>query len=150
MPAPPTLTVRRHDTATSALVTLIGAIGPDSVPVLRETLEGRLHDGIRTIDVDLVPVSDCGISGLDAFLGASQHATAAGVSLRLHSPPPLLDRLFALTGTGLLLAGLAVGRLRPPTLIDPATGHPTRESCACCEAERLFAAGLPQLTSGSR
>jgi anti-anti-sigma regulatory factor len=149
MPAPQPFAVRRHDTATSALVTLIGDIGPDSVPPLRATLEGRLHDGIRTIDIDLVPVTDCGISGLDALLGASQHAAAAGVSLRLHSPPPFLGRLLELTGTGFLLTGLAVGRLRPPALIDPATGYPTGETCVCCEAERLFAASLPQLTSSS-
>lgn len=98
------------DTPTSALVTLVGDLEPDAMPLLREALEGRLHDGVRTIDVDLAPVTYCGFSGLDALLGASQHAGMAGVALRLHQPPWSLTRLFDLIGTGFLVTGLACGR----------------------------------------
>ena len=145
------LTVHRHDTPTSALVTLVGDIDAGSVPLLRASLEGRLHDGVRTIDVDLIPVTYCGFSGIDALLGASQHAVAAGVSLRLHSPPPLLAGFFELTGTGSLVTGLPVGRLQPPVLADPATGHPAPApaSCFCCRVEGYFAAAPIPASPGS-
>jgi anti-sigma B factor antagonist len=118
MPAaqPQNLTVHRHDTPTSALVTLVGGIDADSVPLLCASLEGRLHDGVRTIDVDLVPVTHCGIGGIDALLGASQHAVAAGVSLRLHSPPPLLAGPFELTGTGCRVEGYFAAAPIPASL----------------------------------
>ncbi|TDT97971.1 anti-anti-sigma regulatory factor [Streptomyces sp. 846.5] len=141
-PHPGTPSVHRHDTPTSALVTLVGDIGPDTMPLLREALEGRLHDGVRTIDVDLTSITGCGFSGLDALLSASQHAGMAGVALRLHLhlPPPSLARLFDLTGTGFLVTGLACGRLQPLTA-DP--GHRTRASwCTCCEPERQYATPL--------
>lgn len=142
-PPPGTLRVHRYDTPTSALVTLVGDIEPDTMPLLRESLEGRLHDGVRTIDVDLAPVISCSFSGLDALLAASQHAAMAGVALRLHLPRPSLARLFDLTGTGFLVTGLACGRLQPPPAADPA-GDRTRASwCVCCEPERQYAPPPP-------
>ncbi|MHA6764962.1 STAS domain-containing protein [Streptacidiphilus sp. PAMC 29251] len=100
----PRLTVRRQDTPTSALVTLVGEIDLDALPLLRDALESRLSDGVLTIDVDLAGLSFCDVSGLGGFLGASDHASAAGVSLLLHEPGPALVRLLRLTGTGFLLA----------------------------------------------
>jgi anti-sigma B factor antagonist len=106
-PDPPRLTVHRHDTATSVLVTLVGEIDLDTVPLLREALESRLHDGVRTVDVCLAAVSFCDVSGVTALVAASQHTVAAGVSLLFHDPGRAMVRLLDLTGTGFLLGGAA-------------------------------------------
>ncbi|GHG47770.1 STAS domain-containing protein [Streptomyces griseocarneus] len=105
MPALQMLNVYRHDNKIRALITLAGEIDQVSAPLVSETLERCLREGIRTIDVDLTPVTFCDCSGLNAFLRASHHTVAAGGSLRLHYPPPMLVRILTLTGTGPLLIG---------------------------------------------
>lgn len=101
----PQLTVYRHDRRKRALITLAGEIDLESVPLVRASLEQCLRDGIRTIDVDLTPVSFCDCSGLNAFLHAAQQTTVAGGTLRLHHPPPMLVLVVGLTGCGFLLLG---------------------------------------------
>ncbi|MER5461967.1 STAS domain-containing protein [Streptomyces sp. NPDC002668] len=123
----PQLNVYRHDRGSRALLTLAGEIDLDTVPLVRESLEECLHGGIRTIDVDLTPVTFCDCSGLNAFLRASQLTTAAGGSLRLHYPPPLTARLIDLTDSGFLLRGLPFGHLVPPlrgSLVPTAPASP--------------------------
>jgi len=113
----PQLTVYRHDRRKRALITLAGEIDLESAPLVRASLERCLRDGIRTIDVDLTPVTFCDCSGLNAFLRASQQATVAGGTLRLHYPPPILGLILDLTGSASLLLGLPFGHL-PPSLGD--------------------------------
>jgi anti-sigma B factor antagonist len=113
MPLPP-LNVYRHDKESRALITLAGEIDLQTVPLVRETLEQCLRDGIHTIDVDLTPVTFCDCSGLNAFLEASRHSTAAGGTLQLHCPPPTLARILDLTGSGFLLRGLPAPQGPPP------------------------------------
>ncbi|MFE0516807.1 STAS domain-containing protein [Streptomyces sp. NPDC058964] len=101
----PQLTLYRHDRHSRALITLAGEIDLATEHLVRASLERCLHDGIRTIDVDLTTVTFCDVTGLNAFLHAARATAGAGASLRLHHPPPALARLIALTGSGPLLLG---------------------------------------------
>jgi anti-anti-sigma factor len=114
------LNIYRHDRRKRALITLAGEIDLDTAPLVRETLEQCLRDGIHTIDIDLTTVTFCDCSGLNAFLHASQQTAAAGGSLQLHYPPPLMARLIDLTGCGFLFLGLPFGHLAPPLRDAPA------------------------------
>ncbi|WP_371671465.1 STAS domain-containing protein [Streptomyces sp. NBC_00289] len=119
MPLPP-LTIHRHDRRNRALITLAGEIDLETVPLVRASLERCLRDGIRTIDVDLAPVTFCDCSGLNAFLHASHRMTAAGGTLRLHHPPPTLVLMLDVAGCDFLLPGVPFGRLPPPPGNAPA------------------------------
>lgn len=118
------LTVYRHDLRKQALITLSGEIDLKSAPLVRESLERCLRDGIRTIDVDLTPVTFCDCSGLNAFLHAAQQTTVAGGTLRLHYPPTTLVRILDLAGCGFLLLGPPFGHLPPPVGDTPAAPRP--------------------------
>ncbi|NBM17077.1 STAS domain-containing protein [Streptomyces sp. GC420] len=120
----PQLTVYRHDRRKRALITLVGEIDLESAPLVRVSLERCLRDGIRTIDVDLAPVTFCDCSGLNAFLRAAQQTTAASGVLRLHHPPTTLARILDLAGCGFLLLGLPYGHLPPPLGGTPAAPLP--------------------------
>ncbi|MFF3372684.1 STAS domain-containing protein [Streptomyces sp. NPDC002680] len=109
----PQLTVYRHDRRERALVTLAGEIDLESAPLVRTVLAECLHDGIRTIDIDLTLVTFCDCSGLNVFLYAAQRTTEAGGALRLHNPPAMLALVLELTGSGFLLLGIPFGRLPP-------------------------------------
>ncbi|QIB47808.1 STAS domain-containing protein [Streptomyces aureoverticillatus] len=102
----PQLNVYRHDRRTRALITLAGEIDLETVPLIRTTLGRCLHDGVRTIDVDLTSVTFCDCSGLNAFTQAFLRTAAAGGTLRLHYPPPVLAWMVELAGCGFLLMGL--------------------------------------------
>ncbi|MFF3325304.1 STAS domain-containing protein [Streptomyces sp. NPDC002889] len=124
----PQLNLYRHDRESRALITLAGEIDLDTAPLVRGSLEECLRDGIRTIDIDLTTVTFCDCSGLNAFLHASQQTSAAGGSLRLHHPSPLVARLVDLTGCGALLLGLPSGHPAPPLRgglvpTDPTSPH---------------------------
>lgn len=120
----PQLNVHRHDHNTRALITLAGEIDLATAPLVRAALDACMHDGIRTADVDLTAVTFCDASGLNAFLMASQLATDAGMTLRLHYPPPALARIIEITGSGFLLHELHA--VRPPSRRVPvaAAGAP--------------------------
>ncbi|MEV7341143.1 STAS domain-containing protein [Streptomyces sp. NPDC093544] len=120
----PQLTLYRHDRRNRALITLAGEIDLESAPLVRTALERCLHDGIRTIDVDLAPVTFCDCSGLNAFLQTAQLAAEAGGTLRLHYPPPMLALLLDLTGSGFLLLGLPFEPPAPPLGDAPAATRP--------------------------
>jgi anti-anti-sigma factor len=109
----PQLNVYRHDRKTRALVTLAGEIDLETVPLLRAVLARCLQDGMRTIDVDLTPVTFCDCTGLNAFVEAFLHSATAGGTLRLHHPPDLLARMIELAGCGFIL-------VRPPAVPGPA------------------------------
>jgi anti-anti-sigma factor len=125
----PQLKVYRHDRESRALLTLAGEIDIDTAPLVRESLEHCLRDGIRTIDIDLTAVAFCDCSGLNAFLHASQQTTAAGGSLQLHHPRPPVARLVELTDSGFLLRGPPFGLLPAPLqdgLVPTAPASPRR------------------------
>ncbi|MEU4616383.1 STAS domain-containing protein [Streptomyces umbrinus] len=121
MRIPPALNVHRHDTDNRTLVTLAGEIDLNSAPLVRASLERCLYDGIRAIDVDVTAVTFCDCSGLNAFLYALLHTSAAGGSLRLVHPSPALERLVTLTGSGSLFLTLpdALAGSRPPSQLPP-------------------------------
>ncbi|MFI1396020.1 STAS domain-containing protein [Streptomyces sp. NPDC020681] len=118
----PQLTLYRHDKNSRALITLAGEIDLATAHLVRRTLAQCLHDGIRTIDIDLTTLTFCDLTGLNAFLDASHATSAAGGSLRLHYPPPVVARLLALTGTGTLLLGLPAVPLGRPTDLPRVSG----------------------------
>ncbi|MER6109222.1 STAS domain-containing protein [Streptomyces hirsutus] len=106
----PQLNVYRHDYNARALITLAGEIDLVTVPLVRATLAECLHDGIRTVDVDLTAVTFCDVSGLNAFLMAHRLATDAGTTLQLHHPPQNTARVFDITGSGFLLRPIRTAR----------------------------------------
>ncbi|MFF1307973.1 STAS domain-containing protein [Streptomyces sp. NPDC058307] len=110
----PQLAVYRHDRRKRALITLAGEIDLESAPLVRRALAWCLRDGIRTIDIDLTPLTFCDCSGLNVFLDAARKTAEAGGTLRLHHPPPTLSRLLDLTGSGFLLLDVPFGHLSPP------------------------------------
>lgn len=110
----PYLTIYRHDRKSRALITLAGEIDLDTGHLVRESLAHCLRDRVRTIDVDLTTVTFCDVSGLNVFLAAWRHMAAAGGSLQLHHPPPVLARIVDLTGSGFLLRGLPARQEPPP------------------------------------
>ncbi|MFE9093208.1 STAS domain-containing protein [Streptomyces sp. NPDC007264] len=122
----PQLTIYRHDRNSRALITLAGEIDLTTEHVVRESLGQCLRDGIRTIDVDLTTVTFCDVTGLNAFLHASQATTVAGGSLRLHHPPPVLARIIALTGNSTLLHGYPGDLPLRPSAPPLTPGAPSR------------------------
>jgi anti-sigma B factor antagonist len=112
MPVPQTLNVSRHDKTDRTLISLTGEIDVDSTPLLRETLGCCLLDGVRSIDIDLTGVTFCDCNGVNALLSAAQRAAAAGGAVRVHHPPAMLVRLFALTGADVLVAAVPAAPVR--------------------------------------
>ena len=102
MTVPQALHTFRHDTKNRALITLVGEIDLSSTPMMGACLARCLHDGIRTIDIDLSAVTFCDCSGLNAFLTAALLTGEAGGCLRLHYPSAAVSRLFTLTGSAAL------------------------------------------------
>ncbi|MDQ0933757.1 STAS domain-containing protein [Streptomyces turgidiscabies] len=119
----PQLTVHRRDRRNRALITLAGEIDLQSVPLVRAALARCLSDGIRTVDVDLTPVTFCDCSGLNAFLYAAQKTADAGGALRLHHPPRTLSLILDVTGSGFLLLGPPLGHPAPPLDVSAPTAQ---------------------------
>ncbi|MFF1444286.1 STAS domain-containing protein [Streptomyces sp. NPDC058295] len=143
MSVPPVLNVHRHD-ADNRMVTLTGEIDLSSAPLTHVSPERCLHDGIRAIDVGVTAVAFCDRGGLNAFLHALPHTTAAGgSSLQLDHPSPAMERLVALTGSGSLFLALpdafaGADRPRGPLriLVHP---HARNRDVARRPQERLLA-----------
>ncbi|MFD6553833.1 STAS domain-containing protein [Streptomyces sp. NPDC058398] len=110
----PQLAVYRHDRGKRVLITLAGEIDLESAPLVRTALARCLSDGIRTIDIDLTPVTFCDCTGLNVFLHAAQQTTETGGTLQLHHPPPTLGLILDLTGSGFLLLDDPLGQLSLP------------------------------------
>ncbi|MER7185893.1 STAS domain-containing protein [Streptomyces hyaluromycini] len=109
----PQLNVYRYDSATRALITLVGEIDLATAPQVSEALAECLSDGILGIDVDLTAVTFCDVSGLNAFLAAFRLVTDAGTALQLHYPSQAMARIIEITGSGFLLHPVLTGRTRP-------------------------------------
>lgn len=123
MPALQGLNLNRHDRLHHTTLTLAGEIDLDTAPSVRVMIEDCLREGIRTVDIDLTALTFCDVSGLNAFLAAAALTTAAGGSLYLHHPSPMLIRLLALTGTGFLFRALPLVP-RPGAAEDSPAPHP--------------------------
>jgi anti-anti-sigma factor len=119
----PQLAVYRHDRGKRALITLAGEIDLESAPLVRTALARCLSDGIRTIDIDLTPVTFCDCTGLNVFLHAAQQTTEAGGTLRLHHPPRTLSLILDVTGSGSLLLGPPLGHPAPPLDVSAPTAQ---------------------------
>ncbi|WP_405639872.1 STAS domain-containing protein [Streptomyces sp. NBC_00019] len=93
------LNVYRHDRDTRALITLAGEIDLATAPLLRSALTACVHDGIRTVDVDLTAVTFCDVS--HARHGVRQECEVAGLcgrprkTLGRETPAERLCELFA-------------------------------------------------------
>ncbi|MFC8199399.1 STAS domain-containing protein [Streptomyces sp. NPDC057298] len=138
----PQLIVYRHDTGERALITLAGEIDLETALLVREALERCVHDGARTIDVDLTAVVFCDCSGLNVFIEASQRTGESGVSLQLHHPPYTLATMVEFTGTRFLLASppSAPGASPPPAALTVTA--PAPPPVAVPEAPRRLVTGL--------
>ncbi|WJV47212.1 STAS domain-containing protein [Streptomyces flavofungini] len=85
----PRLNVRRHDKHCRAPITLAGETDLETAPLADASLRACLHDGVRTLDVDLTAVTSCDVSGLHAFPHAAAQARRAGgtPASRIGDPP---------------------------------------------------------------
>ncbi|MEV6653858.1 STAS domain-containing protein [Streptomyces sp. NPDC051219] len=144
----PHLTIYRHDRKTRALITLAGEIDLHTGPLVRESLACYLRDCIRTIDVDLTPVTFCDVSGLNVFLAAWHHMAAAGGSLQLHHPPPVLARIVDLTGSRFLLRGLPAPQELPPPREGTIATTPALRPAPRYEALHRLAPVIPAAVGG--
>ncbi|AWZ03345.1 MULTISPECIES: STAS domain-containing protein [unclassified Streptomyces] len=93
----------RYDESSRVLISPTGEIDLSTVDSLRTSLSQCLHDGVRTVDVDLSAVTFCDCRCLNVLLSAWWRITAAGGTLHLHHPPPVLVRMIDITRTGFLL-----------------------------------------------
>ncbi|MFZ3468726.1 STAS domain-containing protein [Streptomyces sp. 4.24] len=101
----------RYDENGRVLIAPAGELDVSTVHSLRAALERCLHDGVRTIDIDLSAVTFCDCSGLGVLLSSWWRITAAGGTLRLHHPPPVLVRIIDITRSGFLLGDRPVPAL---------------------------------------
>ncbi|MFH9347680.1 STAS domain-containing protein [Kitasatospora sp. NPDC017646] len=108
------------DRASVRVVTVTGELDHDSAHVLRAALAQPLHDGVRRIVVDLAELRFCDSTGLNILLRARLDADAAGRTLEISRPRPIVARLFEVTGTDTVLRV----RLDP----DATPGPPTTEA----------------------
>ncbi|MEV6960193.1 STAS domain-containing protein [Streptomyces sp. NPDC051207] len=114
------LHVHRQNRGSRTLFTLVGQIDLATAPLLRTSLATCLHDGTRTVDVDLAAVTFCDVSGLNVFLAASELTKEAGMILRLHRPPQSLTRVVEVTDSGFLIHSLRpTGAPEQPTFPVP-------------------------------
>ncbi|MFI6473144.1 STAS domain-containing protein [Streptomyces sp. NPDC050516] len=144
----PQLNIYRHDRRQRSLITLAGEIDLDTAPQVREALEQCLRDGIRTIDVDLTPITFCDVSGLNALLRAAWRTTSLGGSLRLHHPPPMLAWMVRITSTEFLFLEDPFGQQSPPPGNGPLTATPVSPPTACRGVLRRLASLAPAATDG--
>lgn len=103
MPVLPSLNLHRHDRGDHTTITMAGEIDLETAPALPVMIGDCLHDGIRTIDIDLTALAFCDVSGLNALRDAAQRTASAGGSLRLRHPRPHTSKLLHLSGMGFLL-----------------------------------------------
>jgi anti-anti-sigma factor len=122
MPVLQILNLYRHDRGNHTTITLAGEIDMDTATPVRMMVEDALHEGIRTIDIDLTALAFCDISGLNAFLVVAARTAAFEGSLYLHHPRPMVIRLLTLTGTGFLLQ--QVPHASETVASDPAGAYP--------------------------
>ncbi|MFD5461885.1 STAS domain-containing protein [Kitasatospora sp. NPDC127059] len=97
------LHVAAEDRASERIVTVAGELDHDSADVLRTVLARPLRDGVRRIVVDLAELRFCDSTGLNILLRARIDAEAAGRTLEVARPRPIVARLFEVTGADTVL-----------------------------------------------
>ncbi|WP_405493190.1 STAS domain-containing protein [Streptomyces sp. NBC_00096] len=105
-----------YDPSRRMLIAPAGELDVSTVHSLRESLARCLSDGVRTVDIDLSAVTFCDCSCLGILLSSWWRITAAGGTLRLHHPPPVLVRMIDITRSGFLLGD------RPAPAVPAALG----------------------------
>lgn len=106
----------RYDEGSRVLISPAGEIDVSTVHSLRASLARCLHDGVRTVDVDLSAVTFCDCRCLGVLLSSWWRITAAGGTLNLLHPPPVLVRMIDITRSGYLLGD------RPAPVLPAALG----------------------------
>lgn len=101
----------RYEVSNRVLIAPAGELDVATVHSLRASLAQCLRDGVRTVDVDLSAVTFCDCSCLGVLLSSWWRITAAGGTLHLHHPPPVLVRMIGITRTGFLLGDRPVPAL---------------------------------------
>ncbi|WP_314244601.1 STAS domain-containing protein [Streptomyces kutzneri] len=92
-----------YDENSRVLISPAGEIDVATVHSLRAALAQCLHDGVPTVDIDLSAVTFCDSSCLNVLRSSWRRITAAGGTLHLHHPPPVLVRIIDITRSGFLL-----------------------------------------------
>jgi anti-sigma B factor antagonist len=95
------ITVERSLGPDGVCVAVAGEVDVDTAPRMRQALAAALQEASQVV-VDLGAVTFLDSSGLSALIAAQQGADAAGVTLRLRHPAPVVRRLLALTGMDVL------------------------------------------------
>jgi anti-anti-sigma factor len=90
--------VRAGDDPRTAIVVLHDALDVHSAPLVRESFQGVLAQGWKTIIVDLHDVEFIDSTGLGVLIGARRRSQDAGVKLLLARPSRATHRLLAITG----------------------------------------------------
>jgi anti-sigma B factor antagonist len=80
-----------------AVVAVTGEVDLSTVPELRRRLTEAISAPPSEVVVDLAGVDFIDASGVGVLLGAAGEAARAGVSFRVQSPSPLVERVLNLT-----------------------------------------------------
>lgn len=75
-----------------------GEVDVVSAGVVEEALMAAIGKAGSSVVADLAGVSFMDSSGLRAFIVAREQAESSGVSLRLESPQPIVERVLRVTG----------------------------------------------------
>jgi anti-anti-sigma factor len=96
--------ITRTETGTDgrAIIVAEGDIDLTTVEILRKALDGAIDDH-RSVVLDVGDVGFIDSSGLNVFAWGHQRAHAAGGSLRLRRPSPMLRRLLEITAMDSIL-----------------------------------------------
>ncbi|MEV6553734.1 STAS domain-containing protein [Streptomyces sp. NPDC051597] len=85
------------------VVVVVGEVDHGTSPQLGETLERAVTSGVGRVLVDLIGVSFCDCSCVNALLAAREIARRNRVVLVCEGLSPCAERVFELTGVGPLL-----------------------------------------------
>lgn len=92
------LTVDVRHQGVSAVVAPEGELDHYTADLLREPLERSVEDGYSRLVVDCSRLAFCDSTGLNVLLGARLKAEAAGGGVHLAGMPPVVARVFEITG----------------------------------------------------
>ncbi|QNE76935.1 anti-sigma factor antagonist [Streptomyces finlayi] len=82
----------------SEVVTPVGELDHHTADLLREPLENAVEQGRVRLVVDCSQLEFCDSTGLNVLLGARLSAEAAGGGVHLAGMPPVVARVFEITG----------------------------------------------------
>ncbi|MCJ1676473.1 STAS domain-containing protein [Streptomyces sp. APSN-46.1] len=96
--AGPRFTADMRWSGRTAVVVLAGELDHDNPEPLREALATSLEQGAERIVVDCGRLTFCDSTGLNILLKGRLDACQAGSSLELAALPPMVARMFDITG----------------------------------------------------